>query len=209
MVVAGFANTGYLGLPFSAALFGLDELPNAVAYDVVVTTLGIFTIGFGIGAAFGTVGDRPAERVAAFFARNPLLWACAAGFLAPAALAPDWAVDSSQVVVFALLPLGFFVVGVTLALEAEDGAVRFPPPLTPAVGTAVFLRLLMAPAVVLALSATVLEVPDPYLSQAAMASAINGIVVAHQYGLDRALVASVIAWSTTIVVAAGLAVALL
>ena len=42
-----------------------------------------------------------------------------------------------------------------------------------------------------------------------MASAINGIVVAHQYGLDRALVASVIAWSTAIVVAAGLAVALL
>ena len=77
MVVAGFANTGYLGLPFSAALFGLDELPNAVAYDVVVTTLGIFTVGFGIGAAFGTVGEGAGERVAAFFARNPLLWACA------------------------------------------------------------------------------------------------------------------------------------
>ena len=209
MVVAGFANTGYLGLPFSAALFGLDDLPNAVAYDVVVTTLGIFTIGFGIGAAFGTVGDRPSERVAAFFARNPLLWACVLGFLAPEVLAPELAVDASQLVVFALLPLGFFVVGVTLALEAEDGTVRFPPPLTPAVATAVVLRLLVAPGVVLGLSAAVLEVPDPYLSQAAMASAINGIVVAHQYGLDRALVAGAIAWSTAIVVVAGLAVALL
>ena len=209
MVVAGFANTGYLGLPFSAALFGLDELPNAVAYDVVVTTLGIFTIGFGIGAAFGTVGDRPRERAAAFFARNPLLWACAAGFLAPAAVAPEWAVDASQLLVFAMLPLGFFVVGVTLALEAEDGALPFPPPLDAAVGTALALRLLVAPGVVVALSALVLEVPDSYLSQAAMASAINAIIVAHQYGLDRALVASAIAWSTTIVVVAGLAVALL
>lgn len=209
MVVSGFANTGYLGLPFTAALFGLDELPNAVAYDVLVNTLGIFIIGFSLGAAFGTVGERPRERVAAFFANNPLLWACAAGFAAPAALAPGWAVDASQIAVFALLPLGFFVVGVTLAVEAEDGALRFPPPLTPAVGTALALRLLAAPAVVLGLSVLVIDVPDSYLSQAAMPSAINAIVVAHTYGLDRALVAAAIAWSTAIVVAAGLAVALL
>jgi predicted permease len=210
MIVAGFANTGYLGLPFSAALFGLDELPSAVAYDVAVTTLGIFTIGFGLGAAFGTsAGERARDRVAAFVERNPLLWACLAGFLAPDVLAPDWAVDAAQLLVFALLPLGFFVVGVTLALEGEEGALRFPPPLTRAIGTALVLRLVLAPAVVLALSKTVLDVPDPYLSQAAMASAINGIVVAHEFGLDRALVAGAIAWSTTIVVAAGLAVALL
>jgi len=34
-------------------------------------------------------------------------------------------------------------------------------------------------------------------------------VVAHEYGLDRALVAGAIAWSTAIVVVAGLVVALL
>ena len=209
MVASGLANTGYLGLPFSAALFGLDELPNAVAYDIVVSGLALVTIGFSIGAAFGTVAERPRERVATFFKRNPPLWACAAGFLAPAALAPDWAVDASQVLVFAVLPLGCFAVGVTLAAEREEGRLRFPPPLTPAVGVALGLKLLLAPAVVLALSALVLEVPDSYLSQAAMASAINGIVIAHEYGLDRALVAAAIAWSTAVVVAAGLLVALL
>ena len=209
MLVAGFANTGYLGLPFTAALFGLDELPSAVAYDVVVTTLGIFTLGFSIGAAFGTVGEGPRERATAFFARNPMLWACAAGFLAPDLLAPDWAVSAAQVAVFALLPLGFFVVGVTLATEAEEGSLRFPPALTPAVGVALTLRLLVSPAIVLALSAAILEVPDSYLAQAAMASAINAIVVAHTYDLDRRLVASAIAWSTALVVAAGLVVALL
>ncbi|MDQ4049141.1 MAG: hypothetical protein M3131_07150 [Actinomycetota bacterium] len=61
----------------------------------------------------------------------------------------------------------------------------------------------------LALSRLVLSVPDPYLVQAAMASAINAIVIAHEYGLDRALVAAAIAWSTFAVVAAGLAVELL
>jgi len=180
-----------------------------VAYDVLVTTFGILTIGFSIGAAFGTVAERPRERVAAFFARNPPLWACALGFLAPEALAPEWAVEASQIVVFAILPLGFFVVGVTLAAEAEEGGMRFPPPLTAAVGTALGLKLLVAPAIVLALSQMVLEVPDTYLVQAAMASAINGIVIAHEYGLDRGLLAAAIAWSTAVVVAAGLVVAAL
>jgi predicted permease len=146
--------------------------------------------------------------VAAFFVRNPPLFACVLGFLAPAALAPDWAVDASQIVVFAILPLGFFVVGVTLAAEAEEGALRFPPRLSPAVGVALALKLLVAPAIVLGLSQLVLAVPDPYLVQAAMASAINAIVIAHEYGLDRGLVAATIAWSTAIVVAAGLAVPL-
>ena len=209
VLASAFANTGYLGLPFNAALFGLDSVPTAVAYDVLVTTFGILTIGFSIGAAFGTVAERPRERVAAFFARNPPLWACALGFLAPEALAPEWAVEASQIVVFAILPLGFFVVGVTLAAEAEEGGMRFPPPLTAAVGTALGLKLLVAPAIVLALSQMVLEVPNTYLVQAAMASAINGIVIAHEYGLDRGLLAAAIAWSTAVVVAAGLVVAAL
>ena len=209
ILASAFANTGYLGLPFNAALFGLDGLPNAVAYDILVTTVGILTVGFSIGAAFGTVADRPRARVAAFFSRNPPLWACALGFLAPDALAPEWAVDASQIVVFALLPLGFFVVGVTLAAEADEGRMRFPPPLGAAVGVALALKLLVAPATVAGLSQVVLEVPDPYLVQAGMASAINGIVIAHVYGLDRGLIAAAIAWSTAIAVVAGLAVALL
>ena len=209
ILAAAFANTGYLGLPFNAALYGLDELPNAVAYDILVTTFGILTIGFSIGAAFGTVAERPRERLASFFTRNPPLFACLLGFVAPDALAPEWAVEASQLVVFAILPLGFFVVGVTLAAEAEEGQMRFPPPLGSAVATALVLKLLIAPATVVALSLLVFEVPEPYLVQAGMASAINGIVIAHEYGLDRGLMAAAIAWSTAIVVAVGLAVALL
>ena len=173
-----------------------------------MSSLGILQYGFSIVAAYGTIAERPRDREAAFFSRNPPLWACVLGFLAPDALAPQWAVDASQIVVFAILPLGFFVVGVTLAAEAEEGRLRFPPPLGAAVVAALVLKLLVAPATVAGLSQAVIEVPDPYLVQAAMASAINAIVIAHVYGLDRALVAAAIAWSTAIVVAAGLAVAL-
>jgi len=76
------------------------------------------------------------------------------------------------------------------------------------VAVALGLRLALAPAIMLALSESVHEVPESFLPQAAMASAINGLVIAHEYGLDRGLVASVIAWSTAIVVAGGLVLAL-
>lgn len=208
MVVSAFGNTGYLGLPFVAALFGSGQLASAIVYDVVITTIAIFTVGFSIGAAFGTAASGASERVRAFFNRNPALWACVAGLLAPASLSPDWAFDASHVVVFGLLPLGFFVVGVTLAAEAEEGVVRFPPPLTPAVSTALALKLLVVPGIVLLLSAVVLEIPKSFPVQAAMASAINSIVISHEYGLDSPLIAAAIAWSTAIVVAAGLLAAL-
>ena len=171
-----------------------------------VSTTALVTLGFSVGAAFGDVGERPRERVMAFFSRNPAIWACVAGFLAPRTLAPDWAVDISQGVVFAILPLGFFVVGITLATH---GAGRFGPPLSRPVGWALGLKLLVTPAIVLGLSVAVHEVPESYPAQAAMASAINSIIVAGEYGLDRALVAATIAWSTAIVVTVGLFVALL
>ena len=209
MLAAGLANTGYLGLPFTAALFGLDDLPNAVVYDLLVSTMALITIGFSVGAAFGTVAESPRERAMVFLTRNPPLWATIAGFLAPDVLAPEWAVDASQVLVFLILPIGFFAVGVTLAAQSERDRLAFPPPFTRPVGVAVGLRLIVSPAVVLGLSAVALDVPDPYYSQAAMASAINTLAVANEYGLDRPLCAEAIAWTTTIVVAAGIVVALL
>ncbi|HEX2071723.1 MAG TPA: AEC family transporter [Thermoleophilaceae bacterium] len=209
MLAAGLSNTGYLGLPFTAALFGFAAVGDAIVFDILVSGIALLTVGFGIGAAFGTVGEAPRDRVAAFFKRNPGIWAGVAGALAPAALSPEWAVEASRIAVFAMLPLGFFVVGVALASEAEEGAIRFPPPLTAPVGVALALKLLAFPAIVFALSRAIVDVPDSYYSQAAMACGINTVLISHTYGMDRSLASSAIAWSTGIVVATGLVVALL
>jgi predicted permease len=206
MNASAFGNTGYLGLPFAAALFGLDALPNAVAYDTLVSALTLVTVAFTVGAVFGTTGERPRERLAAFVKRNPPLWASVAGLLAPAALAPEWAVTASQALVFLMLPLGFFAVGVTLASEAGGAAATFPPPLDAGIATAIALKLLLPAAIIAGLSALIIDVPDPYLTQAAMATGINTIIVANAYGLDRRLTAATIAWTTMIVVAVGLVV---
>ena len=209
MCVALLGNTGYLGLPFNAALFGFDHIGTAVVYDVLVSTMLLVTVGFSIGAGFGTVATRVRDRVRVFITRNPPIWSAVAGLLAPAALAPDWAVDASRVLVFAILPIGFFVVGVTLSREAEEGAAKFPPPLNAPVLTGVALKIGVMPGVLLALAALIRDVPDTYPVQAAMCSGINTILIADEYGLDRGLTAAVIAWTTTIVVVVGLAVALL
>jgi predicted permease len=204
MVVSAFANTGFLGLPVTVAALGFDELPNAVAYDVLVSGVGVVTVGFAIGAAFGTRGETARERAVAFLVRNPALWASLAGLVAPAALAPELLVDASQALAVAILVPGFFAIGMTLAAEAEEGVLRFPPPISAPVAWAVALKLLVPPAVVLAGSRLVLDAPDAYLLQAAMASALASVLIANEYGLDRALAAAAIAWSTAIVIAVGL-----
>ena len=208
MCVAVFGNTGYLGLPFNAALFGFDHLGTAVVYDVLVSSTLLVTVGFSIGAGFGTIASRRRDRVKVFFTRNPPLWATVAGLLAPEALAPDVLVDASRLLVFAILPIGFFAVGVTLAREAEEGAAKFPPPLNAPVLTGIALKLALVPGVLLGLSLPIADVPDTYFVQAAMATGINTILIADEYGLDRGLAAAVIAWTTAIVVAVGLVVAL-
>lgn len=209
MGAAAFGNTGYLGIPLTGALFGFHQIPNAVAYDTLVSSVAFVTIGFSVGAAFGTAGERPRDRIAAFFLRNPPLWAAALGLLAPASLAPDWAVEASRVVVVAILPIGFFAVGVTLAAEAGTDRVKFPPPLTAPVMVGVLLKLVLPVAILFGLSRAFISVPHAYLTQAAMASGINNLVIASEYGLDRRLAAAVIAWTTAIVVAVGVVVALL
>jgi hypothetical protein len=204
MLAAGLGNTGYLGLPVALTVLGESELANAVTYDILVSAVLLVTTFFSIGAAFGTAGEAPRERLRVFFTRNPALWAVAAGFLAPGALAPEWAVEASRLLVFAIIPLGFFVVGVTLAGERARGMRLFPPPLDTPVAVAVGLKLLVPPAVVLGLSWLLVDVPDAYVTQAGMASGVNSVVVAATYGLDRRIAAASVVWTTVAVVAAGL-----
>jgi len=205
------ANTGYLGIPLNAVLLGHDALAPAIAWDTIVSQVMLYTAGFAIGAAFGTAaGESPRERMKAFVTRNPVLWALLAGLAAPEALAPQALVDVARfAAAYALLPVGFFILGVNLMGEREEGTLRFPPPLTAPIGVSIVLRMVVAPALLLGLSAVTVGVPDAYVVQAAMPTGINSLIVGHLYGLDLRLAASAIAWTTTIAVGAAVAVSVL
>lgn len=203
-------NTGYLGYPLTVALLGRDQLSTAVLYDVLVTGPSLLLGAFAVGAALGTkAGEGPRDRLRAFFIRNPPLYAAIAGLLAPSALAPPVLVDASQALIVAILPLGFFAVGATLAENAEHGDLPMPPPLSKPVALVVGTRLLLVPALLSLLAAPLIHLPAPYRLLSAMPSGINSMVVAHAYGLDMEITAEAVTWSTAIVVLASLASLLL
>jgi len=198
-------NTGYLGYPLTVALLGSDQLSDAVLYDVLVTGPSLLLGAFAVGAAFGTkAGETPRQRVGAFFTRNPPLYAAIAGLLAPSALAPQILVDASQVLIVAILPIGFFAIGATLAEGALQGELPLPPPLTRPVMLALVVRLALVPALLMLIAAPLIDLPPAYRLMAAMPCGINSMVVSHAYGLDNKIVAEAVTWSTAIVVAAAL-----
>jgi len=195
------ANTAYLGLPLCAALFTHAQFTQAVAFDTLVS-LPMFAFGsYSVGALYGHAPRMGlAARVRATLLRNPVLPAVLAGLLVPDAWAPHALVEPSRVAVFALLPLGFLVVGITLADEAQEGALRVPPPLTAPVAAVAALRMALPPAV-LALAALAIHVPAPFFVLAAMPTGVNTVIVAHATGLDLRLLSSAIAWTTTLALA--------
>lgn len=190
------ANSGYLGVPVCAALLGTGRLPDAVAYNSLVQGPVFLLAVFGVAAAAGTkAGATPRQRVRAFFVRNPPLLAAVAGLLAPAALAPPWLLEVTNVLVFLLPVLGFFAIGIALAAQAQERGGGLIGPLDRATATTVAVRLALAPAL-LALASLAVHVPLPWLICAAMPLGLNAITVAYVYGLDLPLAASGIAWST-------------
>jgi predicted permease len=197
------SNTGYFGLPLVRTVLGGDELGPAVAWDSLVAQPTVFISAFAVGAAFGTVGsDESAGRGARLlaFLKNPLLWASVLGLVVPGD-APDCAGDVAQVIIVAVLPVGFFVVGVQLAAQGEEGSLlrdargRLLPP---EVALVVVLRLVVAPLIVVGASVLALDLPPGMLLQAAVPTGLNGMLVAHRFGLDFRPVAASIVWTTTI-----------
>jgi predicted permease len=200
MCAAFHANTGFLGLPFTAALLGRDALPEAITYDQLVSTPWLLVVAFSIGATHREERHARQSGAHAFLARNPALYALVAGLLAPDALAPGWAVDGANVLVVAMAPLGFFALGV----YATAGGTRLPPPLTGPVAAAVVVKLTVPVAVVATCAALIHDVPDAFLVQAAMPTGLNSLLLVAAYSLDRAIISGAIVYSTLAALAWGL-----
>ncbi len=200
IVCALIVNTGYLGFPMSVALLGPGALSHAVAYDRIVSSPLVFTAGFAVGAAFGD-GHRTRFRDMAlsFFTRNPPLWGAVLGLLVPAAWAPPELVTVSRAVVDVTLVLGFLAVGIYLASERrEDHAPLLELPNRQVLG-AMAGRFLINPALLGLVALAGVGIPSAYLLQALMPSGISCLIIGHAYGLNQRMIATVIVWSTIIV----------
>jgi predicted permease len=196
------ANTAYFGLPLVATLFSRAQLAQAVAYDGLVSVPMLVLVSFSVGARLGSVGRAGVRaQLRAGLLRNPVLLAVLLALLVPAAWAPAALVTPSHLAVLALLPLGFFVVGVTLGDQAQDGMLQIPPPLTPPIAAVVLLRMAFVPFVLLVAGLLLIDVPAPFYLMAAMPVGVNTVLVGHATGLDLRLTSSSIAWATTVALA--------
>jgi predicted permease len=200
------SNTGYLGLPLVSAMLGSDQLAYAIAYDSAVSAPMFFVVAMTIGAVMGVRNGGSRRDLVAGVLRNPPLIAVVAGLLAPGALAPDALLDVAHAFVYAMIPLAFFIVGLSLGAASEEGQLTFPPALSAPVVSVLGLRLLVAPLLMIGLAMAVHDVPDAYLVQAAMPCGANAVLVAHLYGLDRKITSSAVVWSTMLVLVAAVVV---
>jgi predicted permease len=160
----------------------------------------MFVLGsYSVGARLGHAREGGVrEQLRTGLVRNPVLWALIAALAVPNAWAPKALVTPSHLAVYALLPLGFFIVGVTLGDEAKDGMLRVPPPLTPPIAAVVLLRMTFVPIVLAVVGLFLIDVPAPFYVMGAMPVGINTVLVGHSTGLDLRLTSSAIAWSTTV-----------
>lgn len=188
------ANTGYYGIPATLVVYGSGAVAGAATWDALLTIPVTFLLGFGIGAAYG-VGERASfgERARSFARHNPVLWILVPALLFPAAAIPGWALDVSHFAFVALLPVGFYVLGVNLGHGPDEGPGE---PLLAPVAAAVGIRILIVPALFAGICGAVGGVPGSYLVQAAAPIGINSLIIATVFDLDRRLTAAAVAVST-------------
>lgn len=201
---AVLANTGYLGLPVAQTLLADHEFPQTVAWDSLISQPMALLIAPFIAGAFSPTHQHAhlGKQLLAVVKRAPAIPALIAGLLVPDAWAPQWLLDVAELLVYAILPLGFFAVGVTLTRlrqSDDDGAPRA------AIALVLGLRNVAAPGLFILLGLLILpDEPRAFTLQAAMPCGLNALVIGHAFDLDTGVIATAIAWSTAIVLAVAL-----
>lgn len=201
---AVLANTGYLGLPVAQTLLADSEFPQTVAWDSLISQPMALLIAPFIAGAFSPSHQHAhlGKQLLAVVKRAPAIPALIAGLLVPEAWAPQWLLDVAELLVYAILPLGFFAVGVTLTRlrQSDDGGAP-----RAAIGLILGLRNVAAPGLFILLGLLILpDEPRAFTLQAAMPCGLNALVIGHAFDLDTGVIATAIAWSTAIVLAVAL-----
>lgn len=203
---AVMGNTAYLGYAFTAAALGADQLDTAIIFDIVVMLPSFIFIAFSVAAAYGTHADTAKERFKSYFTRNPLIFTAALALIAPDSFSPEWARELTHILVYAILPLGFFAVGIIVRHESEVDKVSFPPKLTLPVALSSALKLGLLPLLLVGANLWITKIPTAYILQAMMPTGLNNLLLANNYGLDRKLTASIIVWTTLVIAVVGIAI---
>jgi malate permease and related proteins len=183
LLVVPLANTSFLGFPAVEALLGADHLPPAVVYDQLGSFLGLATYGAVVASRYGS-GPQPrlgdvVRRVVTF---PPFIALVVALALRPVGV-PTPIHEVAVQLGATVTPLAMLAVGLRLHLGREGWR---PGVMVGALG----LRLLVAPALVLAVASLVGGTGPAWAAsvlESAMPPMVIAGVLAAQADLDAAL----------------------
>ena|GEM_PF-6559932 len=140
------------------------------------------------------------QRISAFLFRNPPLYGALAAVLAPRGISPQWLIELSRLSVILVLPVGFFAVGATIAVNRDDEprGRGYSGDRAPAI-LAIAGRMLLAPLLLALLGGLVIAVPPAFRLLSTMPTALNVMLVSRAFGLSMQVTAEAILVGTTLV----------
>jgi hypothetical protein len=198
LIATGCINSVYFAYPVVLATFGDEGLAQAVLFDLGQTTL-TMTVIYGLAVWHGTASPTVRSAAARFFSAPPLWALCLilALKLGGLSLAP-WLRALLTPVHMTTTPLASLVLGLSISFAAVRQTM-----LLSSLGVAVRMGggLLLGLAAVFLLHLTGVE-RAIVIVVGAMPSAINTIIFAAEAHLDEQLVASVVALSICVGIAA-------
>lgn len=193
IIATALGNTGYLGYPLTAALFGDAGLPPAVFYDVFCTATALVLIGFPIAHRFGVQSRPRAHPLRELIAFPPVI-ALAAGLALHPVPLPEAVMFGLDTLANMVAPLVMLTVGLSLRPRSALG-------MAAPLGAVVGARMVVAPLLALGLGTVLIGGGDTLrivVLEAGMPTMMLTLVAAERFGLDTDFVASAIFLSTVV-----------
>jgi hypothetical protein len=199
-LTAAFGNTGFVGFPLSQLAFGNDGLTLAVLYDRLSWLVPATSISTTIARLHGrrTLEVSPRHRLRTVLANPPLHAFWLALVLRAAGVDVPGTGIAQDIVGAVIGPYGFFLLGLSIALERAPRAMS---ELRRAAGAAA-IRFAGGPLALLATGALLgANVPGVFYLLAGMPSAFHLLVLARVYDVRPALVNRLVVGTTLSAVA--------
>lgn len=188
VLVAGWGNTSFVGLPMIAALAGPQWLGLGIVIDLFGSYLALSVLGIAVATVCSSGRfhwGEVARRIATFPPFLAILVAFATNHLAR----PEWLDTAVESLAATLTPLALAAVGYALRLDRLAGRLG-------ALGVGLAYRLALAPAALLAFYWSLGELSDPVtrvaLLEMAMPPMLGASIIAMDHDLEPDLVALVI-----------------
>jgi malonate transporter and related proteins len=212
-LVTAFPNTGFMGVPLLAALFGpaiVGPMIATILIDMFITSSLCIALAQAGGVAGGASGSMSGARAAAVRSlrgalSNPMPWAIAlGGTLGALGWRPAGPVDAViRMLADAATPVALFTIGAVLWRAGQHAHTRTAYKRYVPLALA---KLLLHPALVFALAlaarAAGLPLTDLQITAitltAALPSAANVAMLAERFGADNGRIARIILTSTTL-----------